>query len=161
MGKKTAAFVAASMLALSMSVTACGTSTEPAKSDEQEAKQEQPQKQDEQVFDTELAIVTYRDTQDAVGNAVVNFALENKTDKTLMVGSDGLLVNGQYSVTALGGSVADIAPSTTGSVSLTFGVSTQTDLGGTEDLQTLSGELVLFDADEMQEVGRVPFDVVI
>lgn len=161
MRKKKGAVVVASILALSVSITACGASSEPTKSDDQQPKQEQQQQQEKQTFDTELAIITYRDTQDAAGNAVVSFALENKTDKTLMVDSDGLLVNGQYSVTALGGSVADIAPSTTGSVSLTFGVSTQTDLSGTEDLKTLSGELVLFDADEMQEVGRVPFDVVI
>jgi hypothetical protein len=114
-----------------------------------------------QVFDADVATAEYKDTQDIAGNAMVTFSLENKSDKTVMVGSDNLVVNGQYSIESLGGSPVNIAPSTTGSVSLTFGVSTQTELSGTSDMETLSGELVLYDADGYDEIGRVPFDITI
>jgi hypothetical protein len=156
------------MLSVALSLSACSGSGDkaPSAGDEQPQEQvaetpEQAQETPAQTFETDQALVEYRDTQDVAGNTMVNFALTNKTESTLMVGSDNLVLNGQYSIKSLGGSATDIAPSMIGSVSLVFGVPAQTDLAGTSDIQTLSGELVLFDADEMQEVGRVPFNVVI
>lgn len=149
-------------VSLVLSLGACGSSSESASSvSEPSDSQLSVSEQQSQVFDSDIATVEYRDTQDVAGNAMVTFELENKSDKKVMVGSDNLVVNGQYSIKSLGGSPVDIAPSTTGSVSLTFGVSAQTELSGTSDMKTLSGELVLYDADGYDEIGRVPFDVTI
>jgi len=154
------ALALAASLALSMG--ACGSSSESASStNEPGDSQPSVSEQHAQVFDADVATAEYKDTQDIAGNAMVTFSLENKSDKTVMVGSDNLVVNGQYSIESLGGSPVNIAPSTTGSVSLTFGVSTQTELSGTYDMETLSGELVLYDADGYDEIGRVPFDITI
>lgn len=104
---------------------------------------EEPQEPAAQAVETDAATVEYRDTQDVAGNAVITFALTNKLDVPVTVVSESVVVNGQYDVTALGGTTAPIQPGHTGAVSLTFGVDVQTGLSGVDELETVSADLVL------------------
>ena len=115
----------------------------------------------EQTFESEAAIVTYRDKLEATpGNAMVNFALENRTGSAVMVSAENVVVNGEYSVEVLGGSAAPIAPGATGSVSLAFGYSVQTPIQTVDELRTLACDLVLRDNDALTSVvGSVPVSV--
>ncbi len=151
-------------LLLALSLGACGgsaSSEAPAASSETAGEQaEQPAAQ---VFETDQARVEYRETLDSTGNALVLFALTNKTDRPVMVGSENVVANGQYTVTTMGGSdLGGIQPGNTGQVSMVFGVSTQTPLGGVGELETISGDLVLHDADNLTEtIGTVHVEVAI
>ena len=104
---------------------------------------EEPQEPAAQVVETDAATVEYRDVQDVAGNAVITFALTNKLDVPVTVVPESVVVNGQYDVTALGGTTAPIQPGHTGAVSLTFGVDVQTGLSGVGELETVSADLVL------------------
>ncbi|MDO4538757.1 MAG: hypothetical protein Q4B54_11400 [Coriobacteriales bacterium] len=138
----------------------CSSSTSIEQTAEQPA-QEQAAEQPAQVFDNEFATAEYRDTIDSTGNAVVNFALTNKTSNRVMVASENIVVNDQFNVQSLGGSVAPIDPGNTGSVSLVFGVSVQTTLAGVSDMHKLSADLVLHDESTFDVVGSVHVDVTI
>ena len=112
-----------------------------------------------QTFEGDSATAEYVGTQDAAGNAVVTFSVTNGTDRTVIVSGENVVVNGQYAVQALGGSNMPIGPGQTGAVSLTFGVSVQTPLGGTSDMETLAADLVLRDNDTFDVLGSVPVTV--
>ena len=112
-----------------------------------------------QAFESDVARAEYVGTQDAAGNAVVTFSVTNSTDRTVMVSGENVVVNGQYAVEALGGATVPIGPGQTGAVSLTFGVSVQTPLGGTSEMETLSADLVLRDNDTFNVLGSVPVSV--
>ena len=112
-----------------------------------------------QTFEGDFAVAEYVGTQDAAGNAVVTFSVTNETDRTVMVSGENVVVNGQYAVQALGGSNMPIGPGQTGAVSLTFGVSVQTPLGGTSGMETLTADLVLRDNDTFDVLGSVPVTV--
>lgn len=150
-------------LALALSLGACGgSSTEEASSDGEQVASDQVEEaqEDAQVFESDLATVTYRDAMEATpGNAMFNFELDNKTGSALMVSGDALVVNGEYSVQALGGAAIPIEPGTKGSVSLAFGYSVQTSLTSMDEIKTLSGELVLIDNGTYDELGRIPFSI--
>jgi hypothetical protein len=111
-----------------------------------QAPTEEPEETQEpaaQMVETDAATVEYRDTQDVAGNAVITFALTSKLDVPVTVVPENVVVNGQYDVTALGGTTAPIQPGHTGAVSLTFGVDVQTELSGVDELETVSADLVL------------------
>lgn len=165
-------------MAMALALGACGGSSsdgskkqeEPQKVEQKAEKQEQKverkaEKQQEKVeekkqtFSSDYADVEYQGTQDVAGNAMVTFMVTNKTDVTVMVTSEGLVVNDQFNIEALGGSQAPIAPGNSGMVPLTFGVQTQTTLSGTDDMETLSGELVVMDNQSFERLGTVPFSV--
>ncbi len=114
-----------------------------------------------QVFDNEFATVEYRDTIDSTGNAIVSFALTNKTGSRVVVNAEHIVVNDQFNVQTLGGSVAPIDPGNTGSVSLAFGVNVQTTLAGVSDVHTLSADLVMHDESTFDVVGSVPVSITI
>ena len=149
-------------LAMALTLGACGGgakgSQEPQRA-EQKADQKDEHKAEAQTFESDVASVEYRDTQDVAGNAMVSFALTNNTGSTVMVSSEGLLLNDEYSIESLGGAATPIQSGKTGSVSLVFGVSAQTSLSGTDDIETLSGELVLVDDKTYERLGTVPFSV--
>jgi len=114
-----------------------------------------------QTFDYEQCTIEYRGTQDAAGNAVVTFAFTNKLDATVMVAPENVVVNGEYAVQALGGSQVPIASGQTGAVSLSFGVSVQTPLAGTDDLETLKADLIIMDDATLERLYAAPVDVTI
>lgn len=125
-----------------------------------EEKAEEPKVEEAaQIFEGDSATAEYVGTQDAAGNAVVTFSVTNGTDRTVMVSGENVVVNGQYAVQALGGSTVPIGPGLTGAVSLSFGVSVQTPLGGTSDMETLAADLVLRDNDTFDVLGSVPVSV--
>jgi flagellar basal body-associated protein FliL len=125
----------------------------------QEVAQQQPQAQ-KQVVDADAATVEYRGTQDAMGNAVVSFALTNKTDARVVVAAENIVVNDQFDVQSLTGSVTPIGPGNTGAVAITFGVPTQTTLNGVGDLKTISADLVMLeDGHPTNRVAVVPVTV--
>ena len=110
-----------------------------------------------QVVDTDAATVEYRGTQDAGGNAVISFALTNKTDSTVLVAAENILVNDQFNVQSMTGSMSPIEPGKTGSVAITFGVPTQTTLSGVSDLKTISADLVMLEnGNSTNRVAVVP-----
>jgi hypothetical protein len=122
----------------------------------QEVAQQQPQAQ-KQVVDTDAATVEYRGTQDAGGNAVVSFALTNKTDARVVVAAENIVVNDQFDVQSMTGSTTPIEPGETGSVTITFGVPTQTTLSGVSDLKTISADLVMLEnGNSTNRVAVVP-----
>lgn len=160
-------------LCLALSLGACGGSggkkSEAPKGEAQEQVAdtgEEPADQpaeEAQVFETDQARVEYRETIDSTGNALVLFSFENKTDRAVMVNGEGVVVNGEYQITPLGGSdISGIQPGMTGQVSIVFGVDVQTSLSGVSDLETISADLVMRDADNLtEEVGRVHVDVTV
>lgn len=110
-----------------------------------------------QVIDTEAATVEYRGTQDAGGNAVISFALTNKTGSTVLVAAENILVNDQFNVQSMTGSMTPIESGKTGSVAITFGVPTQTTLSGVSDLKTISADLVMLEnGNSTNRVAVVP-----
>jgi Na+-transporting methylmalonyl-CoA/oxaloacetate decarboxylase gamma subunit len=122
----------------------------------QEVAQQQPQAQ-KQVVDTDVATVEYRGTQDAMGNAVISFAFTNKTDARVVVAAENIVVNDQFDVQSLTGSMTPIGPGNTGAVGITFGVPTQTTLAGVSDLRTISADLVMLeDEHPTNRVAVVP-----
>lgn len=112
-----------------------------------------------QVFDTDAATVEYRGTQDAVGNAVITFAVTNKTGGPVSVYFENVVVNGQFNIEAMGGTEVPIEPGNTGAASLAFGVSVQTTLDGVADLKTLSADLVLYGDSATEPIATVPVSV--
>ena len=160
--RKTAAVVASIVMALSLGACGGSNSNKSADASKEEA-QEQTEEKPSQVFESDQVRVEYRETIDSTGNALVLFALTNNTDRPLMVASENVVANGEYSVTTMGGSdTSGIQPGTTGQVSIVFGVSTQTPLEGVGDLTSISGDLVLRDSDHLtEEVGMVHVDVTI
>lgn len=166
--KKQAAIVASLVLALSLG--ACGGSGKKQSEAPKDEAQEQVAEdadlgegpaEEAQVFETDQARVEYRETIDSTGNALVLFSFVNNTDRTVMVGGEGVVVNGEYQITPLGGSdISGIQPGMTGQVSIVFGVDVQTPLSGVSDLETISADLVLHDVEHLtEEVGRVHVDV--
>lgn len=129
---------------------------------EEQPKDDSPEEEAKQVFESDIATVEYAGTQD-IGNAAVQFYVTNKSDVTVLVSGEGLVLNGQYDIQTLGGSnMEGIQSGHTGSVMLVFGVNVQTPLSGVADMETLDGELVLRNSDALtEEVGRVPFSVTI
>jgi flagellar basal body-associated protein FliL len=118
---------------------------------------QEPAKPQRQVVDADAATVEYRGTQDAMGNAVVSFALTNKTDARVVVAAENIVVNDQFDVQSLTGSVTPIGPGNTGAVGITFGVPTQTTLNGVGDLKTISADLVMLeDGHTTNRVAVVP-----
>lgn len=148
-------------LCLALSLGACSGSSKSSTPSEGAQEGSAQVEEAAQVFETDQARVEYRETIDSTGNALVLFALTNNTDRPLMVASENVVANGEYSVTTMGGSdLNGIQPGTTGQVSIVFGVSTQTPLGGVGDLTSVSGDLVLRDAEHLtEEVGRIHVDV--
>lgn len=144
---------------LALMIAGCGSSSKSSGASGSSASQEQASQ--EQVFEGDGARVTFHDTMEPTqGNIMFNFALENNTDATVMVGGENVVINGEYSVETLGGSAAPIAPGTTGSVSLTFGYSVQTPLQSADDIHSISCDLVMRDNDSLTTVvGTVPVAV--
>ena len=112
-----------------------------------------------QSFDTDAATVEYRGTQDAAGNAVITFAVTNKTGGAVSVYFENVVVNDQFNIEALGGTEVPIETANTGAASLAFGVSVQTTLDGVADLKTLSADLVLYSDSPTEPVATVPVSV--
>lgn len=112
-----------------------------------------------QSFDTDAATVEYRGTQDAAGNAVITFAVTNKTGGAVSVYFENVVVNDQFNIEAMGGTEVPIEPGNTGAASLAFGVSVQTTLDGVADLKTLSADLVLYSDSPTEPVATVPVSV--
>lgn len=127
----------------------------------QEAQQEAQQEAaaGAQSFDTDAATVEYRGTQDAAGNAVITFAVTNKTGGAVSVYFENVVVNDQFNIEAMGGTEVPIEPGNTGAASLAFGVSVQTTLDGVADLKTLSADLVLYSDSPTEPVATVPVSV--
>jgi len=152
-------------LCLALSLGACGGSGEAkAPSDEMQGAGEKVEETTPaQAFETEQARAEYRETMDSTGNALVLFSFTNNTDRTVMVASENVVVNGEYQITSMGGSdLNGIQPGATAQVSVVFGVSTQTPLAGVSDLKTLSADLVMRDVDHLTDtVGSVHVDVTI
>lgn len=121
----------------------------------------QPAEQPAQVFDNEFATAEYRETMDSTGNAIVSFAFTNKTGSRVMVAGENIVVNDQFNVQSLTGSVTPIDPGNTGAVNLSFGVSVQTTLAGVSDVHTLSAELVMRDDSTFEVVGSIPVSITI
>ena len=119
----------------------------------------------EQVFDSDLATIEYRDLVDAAGNAVVRFALTNKTDRLVYATTQNMVVNGQYDVAVLTQSgmlsMDGIQPGHTSVIAPTFGVSNQTALSGPSDIETLDGVFEILDAETNETLGTIPFSVVV
>ena len=114
-----------------------------------------------QVFEYDEATVEYGGIQDVAGNAMVTLYLTNRTDATVDVVPENIVVNGQYAVESLTGSVTPIGAGETGAVTLTFGVPVQTPLSGTGDVESLSADLVLVDHSTFERIVYVPVSVTI
>ena len=140
---------------LALMVAGCGSSSKSSGSSDK------GQGAQEQVFEGDGARVTFRDTMEPTqGNIMFNFALENNTDRTVLVGGENIIINGEYSVQSLGGSATPISPGTTGSVSLAFGYSVQTPLQSADEIHSISCDLVMRDNDSLTTVvGSVPVAV--
>ena len=151
--KKLAVVMLVAVLALAL--TGCGSSSKSSGASGSAAQKV------EQAFDTDVALVKYRDKMEpSQGNVMVSFSLENKTDSTVVVGAENIVVNGEYAVEVLGGSAAPIGPGQTGSVAETFGYAVQTPLQSVDDIKSLSCDLVMHDNDSMSNVvGSVPVSV--
>lgn len=150
-------------LCLALSLGACGGSSAKKEATSEDQTQEQVAEEASQVFESDQARAEYRETMDSTGNALVLFSFTNNTDRTVMVASENVVVNGEYQITPMGGSdLNGIQPGATAQVSIVFGVSTQTPLTGVGDLKTLSADLVMRDNDHLTEtVGSVHVDVTI
>lgn len=141
-----------------------GTKQSPDAPDPAQAVAEAPQEpeaQDEaaQAFQADGVTVEYRGTQDAAGNAVVTFAVTNGTDVAVNVRFDNVVVNGQFDIEAMGGNEVPIQPGHSGAASIAFGVSVQTTLGGVDELETLSADVTLVDAETFEDLVSVPVSV--
>gem|GEM_PF-6530226 len=146
--------VVAFVAVLALALAGCGSSSKSSASGSAAQKAEQ-------AFDTDVALVKYRDKMEpSQGNVIVSFSLENKTGSTVMVGAENVVVNGEYAVEVLGGSAAPIGPGQTGSVAVTFGYAVQTPLQGVDEVKSLSCDLVMHDNDALTNVvGSVPVAV--
>lgn len=152
--RKTIAIIAA--LALALCVAGCSSSDNASKS----GHKSKSSSSSEQVVKTDLATVKYVDkVEPTQGNAMFNFSLKNKTNATVIVAAENVVVNDEYNAGTLGGSAAPISPGNTGSVSVMFGYSVQTAIGRMDDIHSISCELVMRDNDSFDEVGRIPVSV--
>lgn len=138
----------------------------PEKPADEPAQEQAEPKQDEQepsslVFESDSAAVEYGGIQDVAGNALVTFYLTSRTDATVNVVAENIIVNEQYAVESLSGSVVPIGPGKTGAVTLSFGVSVQTPLSGTDDIESLSADLVLVDESSFERIVSVPVSVTV
>lgn len=132
-------------------VAGCGSSSAPGSSGSSAA---------EQAFESDVALVKYREAiEPTQGNVMFNFALENRTDRTVMVSGENAMLNGQFAVQTLGGAAAPIAPGTTGSVSITLGYTVQTPIENMDGIESFSCDLVLRDNDNFDVIGAAPVAV--
>ncbi|MBQ6521846.1 MAG: hypothetical protein IJI15_03320 [Atopobiaceae bacterium] len=116
--------------------------------------------QPEQAFEAEGTRAVFKGiTEPTKGNAMVNFALDNQTGSTVIVGAENVVVNGEYSVGTLGGSATPIQPGTKGAVGILFGYTVQTPLTSVDEIRTVSCDLVLLDYSSTSKVLTVPVTV--
>lgn len=133
---------------------------QPQKTLSNNEQQQAQQKSSEQTLEYDVATITYRDkTEPTPGNAMLNFAFENKTDKTVMIGCHEMIINDEYSVQVLGGSTTSIPPGKKGSVSLFFGYSGQTALQSIDELHEASCAFTMIDDETYDEISKIHVDV--
>ncbi len=161
-----AVFAAAAIVGILFGTKQSPDEPDPAQTVAETELQQEPEAQEEpepsaQVFEYDEATVEYGGIKDVAGNAMVTLYLTNRTDATVDVVPENIVVNGQYAVESLTGSVTPIGAGETGAVTLTFGVPVQTPLSGTGDVESLSADLVLVDHSTFERIVYVPVSVTI
>lgn len=156
-----AVFAAAAVIGILFGTKQSPDAPDPAQTVAEEQTQEEPEAAEEvaQTFTADGVTVEYRGTQDAADNAVVTFAVTNGTSVAVNVRFDNVVVNDQFDIVAMGGNEVPIQPGHTGAASIAFGVSVQTTLGGVDELETLSADVTLVDAETFEDLVSVPVSV--